>query len=104
MLNKWLTILLQEHRKRKVRRQLRWQAFLTRKGIGMRTTILEIKEQDAPLSDYVQCILQARLRINGKTVSRWVHTMLTREKMLHKGDVVHIRYHPSHLYTVLIID
>ncbi|HEV8285133.1 MAG TPA: hypothetical protein VGQ09_12535 [Chitinophagaceae bacterium] len=104
MLNKWLTILLQEYRKRKARQQLRWQAILSEKGIGMRTTILEVKEQGAPFADYVQCSVQARLRINGKTVSRWVHTMLTREKMLRKGDVVHIRYHPSHLYSVLIID
>ena len=84
-------------------RRLKWQAFLTRKGIGIRTRILEIKEQGGPLADYVQCSIQARLRVNGKMASRWVYTMLAREKMLHKGDVVHIRYHPSHLYNVLVV-
>jgi hypothetical protein len=103
MLKRYFTILLKEYRKRKARRQLKWQDSLTRKGIGIRTRILEIKEQDQPFADYVQCSIQARLRVNGKIVSRWVGTMLARERMLHKGDLVHIRYHPSHLYNVLVL-
>ena len=99
----FITILLNEYRKRKARRQLKWQDFLSRKGIGIRTRILEIREKEKPFADYVQCSIQARLRVNGKVVNRWVDTMLAREKMLHKGDLVHIRYHPSHLYSVLVL-
>jgi hypothetical protein len=103
MLKKWLTILSQDYQRRKARRRLKWQAFLTRKGIGIHTRILEIKEQGYPLADYVQCSIQARIRVNGKIVRRWVVTMLSKERMLNKGDLVHIRYHPSHLYNVLVL-
>jgi len=103
MLRKCCTILLNQYKKRQARRQLRWQDFLTQKGIGIRTRILEIQERACPFSDYVQCTLQARLRINGKTVSHWVETILAREKTFHKGDIVHIRYYPAHFKKVLVL-
>jgi len=102
MFRKWIVILFQEYKKRKAHRQLKWQALLTRKGIGLRTRILEVKAPRRSFGDYVRCSIQARLRINGKRVNCWMSTLLTTEKTPQKGDVVHIRYFPSHLNNVLI--
>lgn len=103
MFRKWLIILLREYKKRQARRQLAWQQLLSRKGIGLKTRILELREQACPFSDYVQCSLHTRLRVNGKTVDRWVETILARERTLQIGDVVHIRYYPAHFRKVLVL-
>ena|SRR5437762_14330447 len=102
MFRKWIVILFHEYKKRKARRQLKWQALLTWKGIGLRTRILEVEAPRRSFGDYVRCSIQARLRINGKRVNCWMSTLLTTEKTPQKGDVVHIRYFPSHLNNVLI--
>ena len=103
MFREWYSILVNQYKKRQARRQLRWQHFLTQRGIGIRTRILEIKERTCPFADYVQCTLQVRLRAKGKTVSHWVQTILPGERNLHKGDLVHIRYNPTHFRKILVL-
>ena len=99
----WLTILKDAIAKKKLARRLKWQASLAEKGIGIRTEVLEIKTMDFPSAEYVYCSIRARLRVKGKMVYRWVNTLNTGEKSLQKGDVIHLRYRPEHLYNVLVV-
>lgn len=103
MFRKWCSILLNQYKKRQARRQLRWQHFLTQRGIGIHTRIMEIEERACPFCDYIQCSVQVRLRVRGKNVSHWVQTILAGETTLHKGDLVHIRYNPVHFRRVLVL-
>ena len=99
----WLTILNDAIAKRNLARQLKWQASLAEKGIGIHTEVLEIKTLNFCCDDYVKCSIRARLRVKGKIVYRWVNTLITGEKHLQKGDVIHLRYRPEHLYNVLVV-
>jgi hypothetical protein len=103
MFSKCFKILLNQHKRRQVRRQLQWQNFLRQRGIGIHTRILEIKQQTCPFAGHVQCSVHVRLRLNGKNVSHWVQTILAAQKMLSKGDLVHIRYSPAHFRRVLVM-
>jgi hypothetical protein len=103
MFRKCFKILLNQHKKRQARRQLRWQNFLRQRGIGIHTRILEIKERACPFANHVQCVVQVRLRVRGKNVSHWVQTILAAHGTLQKGDLVHIRYSPAHFRRVLVL-
>jgi len=103
MFREFFKILLNQYKKRQARRQLRWQHFLSQRGIGIHTRILEIKERACPFADHVQCSVHVRLRVHGKNVSHWVQTILAGPATLQKGDLVHIRYNPSHFRKVLVL-
>ena len=97
-----IKILLNKIRQKRAEHQLKCQQILIRKGVGLRTKVLEVKEEGHPLKDYVQLCMFARLRINGKIVYRRVHTLIKGDSAPHCGDVVHIRYNPYHLNIVLL--
>jgi len=82
--------------------KLKCQQLLSRRGVGFRTKVLDIKEEGHPLKDYVQLCIFTRLRINGKIVYRRVHTLLRNDSVIHSGDKVHVRYNPFHLHAVLL--
>jgi len=92
---KWFRQMRAEH-------QLKCQQLLVGKGVGIKTEVLEIKEEGHPLKDYVRLCIFARLRVNGKIVYRKVRTLIKDGSNLHSGDKVHIRYNPYHLNIVLL--
>lgn len=92
---KWFQQLRAEH-------QLKYQELLVRTGVGIKTEVLEVKEEGHPLKDYVQLCIFTRLRINGKIVYRKVRTLIKDDSNIHSGDKVHIRYNPYHLNIVLL--
>jgi hypothetical protein len=94
--------LLKGFRQVRARHKLKRQQLLSGKGVGLRTKVLDVKEEGHPLKDYVQLCILTRLRINGKIVYRRVHTLLKNDSVIHLGDQVHIRYNPFHLNTVLL--
>ena len=94
--------LIQWFRQVRAKHQLRCQQLLVRKGVGIKTEVLEIKEEGHPLIDYVRLCIFTRLRINGKIVYRKVRTLIKDGSILHSGDKVHIRYNPHHLNIVLL--
>ena len=89
-------------RKWKAERQLKWQQALANNGIGIRTELLDVKQEPNPLKDHVRFCLLVRLRVNGKLVSRRVHTFLRKGMVLQAGERVHIRYAPYRLDHVLL--
>lgn len=102
MITTWLNIINGPYRQVKAQRQLKWQEFLNRKGIGFRTTVLDIKEKGHPIKDYVRCSISARLRVRGRIVCRHMYTLLRGDIQVKKGDTVIIRYRPGHLSNVLL--
>ncbi|HET6768711.1 MAG TPA: hypothetical protein VFH08_14965 [Chitinophagaceae bacterium] len=94
--------LIKRFRQMRARHQLKCQQLLIRKGVGMKTEVLEVKEEGHPLKDYVQLCIFTRLRINGKIVYRKVRTLINDGSSLHSGDKVRIRYNPYHLNIVLL--
>jgi len=94
--------LIQWLRQMRARHQLKCQNLLVRSGVGIKTKVLEVKEEGHPLKDYVQLSIITRLRINGKIVYRKVRTLIKDGAHLHSGDKVHIRYNPHHLNIVLL--
>ena len=97
-----IKILINGFRQMRAEHQLKCQQLLVRKGVGLRTEVLKVKEEGHPLKDYIQLCIFTRLRINGKIVYKRVHTLLKGDPKLHTGDKVHIRYSPYHLNTVLL--
>lgn len=97
-----LTILIHRFRKWKARRRLHRQEELSKRGVGFRTKVLEVKEEGHPLKNYVQLCILTRLRVNGRIVYKKVHTLLKEGAVLRPGDKVHIRYNPFHLNAVLL--
>lgn len=95
-------LLIKGLRQMRAEHKLKCQQLLSGKGVGLRTKILDVKEEGHPLKDYVQLCILTRLRINGKIVYRRVHTLLKSDSVIHSGDNVHIRYNPFHLNTVLL--
>jgi hypothetical protein len=81
---------------------IKCQQLLSRRGVGFRTKVLDVKEEGHPLKDYVQLCIFTRLRINGKIVYRRVHTLLKNNTEIHSGDKVQIRYNPFHLNPVML--
>jgi hypothetical protein len=98
----FLTILIRRFRKWKAQRQLKWQQALASNGIGMRTELLEVKQERNPLKDYVRFCLVVRVRVNGKVVCRQVRTILKEGGVLYTGEKVHIRYNPTRMDLVLL--
>lgn len=94
--------LIKGFRQMRAEHKLKCQQLLSGKGVGLRTKVLDVKEEGHPLNDYVQLCILTRLRINGKIVYRRVHTLLKSDSVIHSGDKVHIRYNPFHLNTVLL--
>jgi len=94
--------LIKWFRKMRAEHQLKFQQLLARKGVGIKTEVLEVIEEDHPLKDYVRLCIFTRLRINGKIVYRKVHTLIKDGSNLHSGDRVHVRYNPYHLNIVLL--
>lgn len=94
--------LIRSYRQVRAVQKLKYQQLLERRGIGIRTSVLEVREEGHPLNDYVQLCIFARLRINGKIVYRRVRTLLKGDLILHCGDKIHIRYDPHHLNAVLL--
>ena len=86
----------------RAQQKLEYQQLLTKKSVGFRTKVIEVKEEGHPLKDYVQFCILTRLRINGKIVYRKVRTLLKDGTILHSGDKVHIHYNPFHLNSVLL--
>ena len=97
-----IKILINGFRQMRAEQQLKCQQLLTRKGVGFKTEVLEVKEEGHPLKDYVQLCIFTRLRINGKIVYRKVRTLIKDGSILHSGDKVRIRYNPYHLNIVLL--
>ena len=94
--------LIQWFRQKRAKHQLKCQQSLARKGVGIKTEVLEVKEEDHPLKDYLRVCIFTRLRINGKIVYRKVRTLIKDGSSLHSGDKVHIRYDPHHLNIVFL--
>jgi len=97
-----IKILINGFRQMRAEQQLKCQQLLTRKAVGFKTEVLEVKEEGHPLKDYVQLCIFTRLRINGKIVYRKVRTLIKDGSILHSGDKVRIRYNPYHLNIVLL--
>ena len=89
-------------RRWKAERQLKWQQALADNGIGMRTELLEVKQEKNLLKGHVRFCLLVRLRVNGRMVCRHVHTLLKEGGVLRTGEKVHIRYNPSRINLVLL--
>jgi len=98
-----LTILIIKFKKWKLERQIKWQKFLSSKGVGFRTRILEITEERNSLNGYKKFCIRAMLRVNGKIVYKAMHTLMKTENELHIGDRVLIRYEPHNPTHVLIL-
>lgn len=94
--------LIHWFRQKRAKHQLKCQQLLSRKGVGIKTEVLEVKEEGHPLKDYLRVCIFTRLRINGKIVYRKVRTLIKDGSNLHSGDKVHIRYNPHHLNIVLL--
>lgn len=94
--------LIRGFRRMRAEHKLNCQQLLSRKGVGFRTNVLNVKQEGHPYKEYVQLCIFTRLRINGKIVYRRVHTLLKCDAVIHSGDKVHIRYNPYHLNIVLI--
>lgn len=89
-------------RKQRASRQLKLQQYLVSKGIGFRTKILEIIEENRSVNGYKKIYIRAMMRVDGKTVCRKMHTLLKEDRILHAGDRVVIRYMPNQLNRVLV--
>lgn len=95
-------LLIKGFRQMRAEHKLKCQQLLSGKGVGLRTKVLDVKEEGHPLNDYVQLCILTRIRINGKIVYRKVRTLIKDGSNLHSGDKVHIRYNPYHLNMVLL--
>lgn len=103
MISSWLHQFNQRWELYKTRRLLKLQESLAKRGIGLRTEVLDIIEKKSILDGYVELYFKARLRINGKISCRQVHTLLRWENIPGKGDTVHIRYKQGHPRLVLLL-
>ena len=102
MLYRSWNLCRESYLRRRMVQSLRWQSDLVSKGIGIRTEILEIENERSFLNDYMPCRVKARIRVKGKMVCRWFHTVLSVGRVIRQGDMVHIRYRPGQLHQVLI--
>ena len=72
------------------------------KGIGFRTKILEIIEENRSVNGYKKICIRAMMRVDGKTGCRKMYTLLKEDNIPHAGDRVVIRYMPNQLNRVLV--
>jgi len=94
--------LIKGFQRMRAQQKLEYQQLLAKKSVGLRTKVVEVKEDGHHLKGYVQLCILTRLRINGKIVYRKVRTLLKEGTVLHSGDRVHIHYNPFHLNSVLL--
>ena len=104
MIHRLINIFIHRYKQLKAKKQLKWQEFLFRNGVGFRTRLLDIVEEGRPINDYVLLCIRARLRVKGKIVCRRMHTVLKCDRVPHAGEIVHIRYKPRHLNNVLLLE
>jgi hypothetical protein len=102
MLTLLTIMLISRFRKWQFRRELKWQDALREKGIGFRTAIERITENNVLVNGYRKIVFESKVRIKGKTVCRKMHTLSGINEALCIGDKVLIRYHPGHVAHVLI--
>lgn len=102
MLTLLVIMLMARFRKWQLHRELKWQDILRKKGVGFRTRIEKITENNPFVNGYKKIVFESKVRINGKTICRKMHTLIGINEALCIGDKVLIRYRPGHAAHVLI--
>ena len=96
-----ITLLIMKLRKWKQKRQLKWQQLLGSKGIGLRTRILQVLEDNKIINGYKRIHIMAMMRVNGKQVYYRMHTWMKPGEAPQAGERVMIRYQPG-VHQVLV--
>ena len=90
-----ITLLLMKLRKWQQKRQLQWQQALISKGIGFRTSIMQVLEDSKLINGYKKIHIMAMIRVNGKKVCYNMYTWMKPDEVLLAGERVMIRYQPG---------